>query len=122
MKNLIKNNKILREKIPLYYYLLKNESTPKLAKSLIIGLIIYLISPLDIIPDTIPVLGLADDIALFPLFAYILTKIVPEDIWQKSKDKTDRLWFNSKTYMICKIIFLVLIAILAFIFIRSLLK
>lgn len=112
MKNKANNSKFLKERIPLYYYLFRNKSTPKLAKGLIVGLILYILSPLDFIPDTIPIMGIADDIAVIPLVGLIISKLVPLDIWNESKEKTKRLWFNSKKYKTYKIIFIVIILLL----------
>lgn len=41
----------------------------------------YALSPIDLIPDWIPVLGLLDDLALLPLGIWLFTRLVPEDRW-----------------------------------------
>lgn len=104
MKKKTKNGKFFREKLPLYYYLIKNDQTPKLAKALIGGLVIYILAPLDIVPDTIPLLGLADDIALIPLIGMLISNLVPTNIWNDSIEKTKNLWFNSKKLKNYKIV------------------
>lgn len=120
MKNKFKNKKFIKEKIPMYYYILKNKETPKLAKTIIALLGIYIISPLDIIPDTIPLLGLADDIAFIPLVSMLISKIIPDEIWRESEVFTERIWFNSKKYRLIKIIAFSIIVIIAIILIKNL--
>ena len=54
--------------------------TPKLAKWLAAGLIAYAVSPIDLIPDFIPVLGHLDDAVILPLGAWLLWRLVPLDV------------------------------------------
>lgn len=122
MKNKANKSKFFREKLPLYYYLLKNKNTPKLAKGSIIALIIFIISPLDIVPDTIPVLGLVDDLALIPLVGMLVSRVVPENIWEDSREKTNNLWFNSKKLRIYILLAIFILIILAVILVRNLMQ
>ena len=46
------------------YYALQDPDTPVWARSIIIGALLYLISPVDAVPDFIPVVGLTDDIGV----------------------------------------------------------
>ena len=62
-------------------------------KALIIGALGYLISPLDVIPDAIPIAGLGDDLAVL---VYVLHKVwgeASDEICQKAKDKLSK-WFD----------------------------
>ena len=54
--------------------------TPKTAKWLAAGLIAYAVSPIDLIPDFIPVLGHLDDAVILPLGVWLLWKMVPADV------------------------------------------
>ncbi len=90
--------KIKLEIIPLYYALFDNR-TPLLAK-IVAGLTVgYLLSPIDLIPDFIPVLGLLDDLIIVPLLIRTTLLLIPtsvvEDIKTKidSKEKLPRKWF-----------------------------
>ncbi len=58
----------------------KDTRTPLLAKTLIGITIGYLLSPIDLIPDFIPVLGLLDDLLIVPLLITISIKLIPETI------------------------------------------
>ena len=62
-------------------------------KAIIIGALGYLISPLDIIPDAIPIAGLGDDLTVL---IYVLKKIwvdVSEDVKKKAHDRLSQ-WFD----------------------------
>ena len=72
-------------KVFLFYYSIQKASF--LDKVIIIGSLGYLISPLDIILDTIPIIGFVDDFAAL-MFAYSRVKNnIDDEVSQKSKDK-----------------------------------
>lgn len=75
------------------YYTLQSNAVPIKDKAIIIGALGYLISPLDVIPDAIPIAGLGDDLAVL---LYVLRKVwgnVPEDVKNKAHDKLSK-WFD----------------------------
>jgi uncharacterized membrane protein YkvA (DUF1232 family) len=63
----------LKREVLTLYCLAKNPNTPLLAL-LVAG---YALSPIDLIPDFIPVLGLLDDLILVPLGVWLVLKLVP---------------------------------------------
>ena len=71
----------------LLYYTLESDKISLKDKAIIIGALGYLISPLDVIPDAIPIAGLGDDHAVL---IYVLNKVwgnVNEDVKAKSREK-----------------------------------
>ena len=75
------------------YYTLQSDKISVKDKAIIIGALGYLISPLDVIPDAIPIAGLGDDLAVL---VYVLNKVwgnVSEDIKEKAKAKLSK-WFD----------------------------
>ncbi len=54
--------------------------TPWYAKLLVAGVVAYALSPIDLIPDFIPVLGLLDDLVLVPLGVWLATRLIPRDV------------------------------------------
>ena len=77
----------------ILYYTLQSDKIPVKDKAIIIGALGYLISPLDVIPDAIPIAGLGDDLAVL---IYVLNKVwgsVSEEIKEKAKSKLDK-WFD----------------------------
>ncbi|MCD8210304.1 MAG: DUF1232 domain-containing protein [Prevotella sp.] len=85
-------SKLVFAALVLYYTLQSNQVSVK-DKAIIIGALGYLISPLDVIPDAIPIAGLADDLTVL---LYVMNKVwgnIPEDVRQKAKDKLST-WFD----------------------------
>lgn len=75
------------------YYTLKSNSVPLKEKAIIIGALGYFISPIDVIPDAIPIAGLSDDLAVL---LYVLDKIwihVPSDVKSEAHEKLHK-WFD----------------------------
>ena len=75
------------------YYALQDPNTPAWAKSIIIGALIYFISPVDAIPDFIPVVGLSDDIGVLAgALATVTMHIKPEHKAQAAAKAAE--WFD----------------------------
>ena len=86
-------SKLVYAALVLYYTLESDEVSLK-EKAIIIGALGYLISPLDVVPDAIPIAGLGDDLGVL---IYVLRKVwgnVSEDIKEKAKDKL-ATWFDT---------------------------
>ncbi|MCI5813800.1 MAG: YkvA family protein [Prevotella sp.] len=86
-------SKLVYAALVLYYTLESDEVSLK-EKAIIIGALGYLISPLDVVPDAIPIAGLGDDLGVL---IYVLHKVwgdVSEDIKEKAKDKL-ATWFDT---------------------------
>lgn len=78
----------------ILYYTLQSDKVPVKDKALIIGALGYLISPLDAMPDAIPIAGLSDDLAVL---IYVLHKVwgeVSDEVKAKAKAKLAQ-WFDS---------------------------
>lgn len=77
----------------ILYYALQSDRVTKTDKAMIIGALGYMIAPLDIIPDAIPIAGLGDDLAVL---IYVLRKIwtsIDAEAKQKAYDKLAK-WFD----------------------------
>ena len=77
----------------ILYYTLQSDKVSKTDKAIIIGALGYMISPLDVIPDAIPIAGLTDDLAVL---LYVLKKVwgsVDPEIQNKAKEKLKK-WFD----------------------------
>ena len=57
-----------------------HKRTPWYAKLLVAGFVAYIVTPVDLIPDFIPVLGLVDDILFIPVAIWLARKLVPDDV------------------------------------------
>ena len=77
----------------ILYYTLQSDKVSKADKAIIIGALGYMISPLDVIPDAIPIAGLTDDLAVL---LYVLKKVwtgIDPEIVEQAKAKLSR-WFD----------------------------
>ncbi len=80
--------KLKQEIVPLYYALF-DKRTPIIAK-IFAGITVgYLLSPIDLIPDFIPVLGLLDDLIIVPLLIKFTLTLIPPHIIDDIKNKID---------------------------------
>jgi uncharacterized membrane protein YkvA (DUF1232 family) len=62
--------------------LMKHRDTPRGPKLVALVVLLYALSPIDLIPDFIPVLGQLDDLILLPLGIALAIKLTPEPLWQ----------------------------------------
>ena len=77
----------------ILYYTLQSPKVSATNKAMIIGALGYLISPLDVVPDAIPIAGLADDLGVL---IFVLKKVwtdVDPDIQVKAKKRLSK-WFD----------------------------
>lgn len=77
----------------ILYYTLQSDNVSKADKAIIIGALGYMISPLDVVPDAIPIAGLADDLAVL---IFVLKKVwmnVEPEIKERAKNKLSK-WFD----------------------------
>ena len=77
----------------ILYYTLQSDKVSATNKAMIIGALGYLISPLDVVPDAIPIAGLADDLGVL---IFVLKKVwtdVDPDIQVKAKKRLSK-WFD----------------------------
>ena len=70
----------LRRDVHAIYLAARDPRTPWLAKALAVCVAAYALSPIDLIPDVIPALGLLDDIILVPLGILLVVKLIPPDV------------------------------------------
>lgn len=89
--NLKKRAKQLKEDIPALYLAMKSKNTPILAKLLAFPTVAYALSPIDLIPDFIPIIGYLDDLILLPLLVVLTIKIIPKEVWLQSKEQAKAL-------------------------------
>jgi uncharacterized membrane protein YkvA (DUF1232 family) len=82
--------------LPTVFFVLKDIETPILAK-VIAGITIgYALSPIDLIPDFIPILGYLDDVLIVPALIILTIKFVPNEIWRRNKEKATGVWNDGK--------------------------
>ena len=79
----------------ILYYTLQSDKVSKADKAIINGALGYMISPLDVIPDAIPIAGLTDDLAVL---LYVLKKVwtgIDPEIVDQARSKLSK-WFDEE--------------------------
>jgi uncharacterized membrane protein YkvA (DUF1232 family) len=82
----------IKKNLSILYCAYMNKKTPWYAKIMIGIVIAYALSPIDLIPDFIPILGYLDDLLLIPLGILISFKLIPKDVLEECKN--DEAAFN----------------------------
>ncbi len=110
IKNIVK--KLKQEIVPLYHALF-DKRTPIIAK-IFAGITVgYLLSPIDLIPDFIPVLGLLDDLIIVPILIKFTLTLIPAYIIDDIKSKIDsKERLSKKWYFAVPIILIYLVTII----------
>ena len=89
-------SKELKREISALYLACKRKDVALLAK-LIVGVVIaYALSPVDLIPDFIPLLGYLDDLVLIPLGIRIAIMLIPQSIMQECRREAEGLFSEGK--------------------------
>jgi uncharacterized membrane protein YkvA (DUF1232 family) len=78
------------------YLALKKKETPLLSKILLGIAVCYALSPIDLIPDFIPVVGLLDDVLLLPLIITAAIKLTPPSVIEECRKQATGMWADGK--------------------------
>jgi uncharacterized membrane protein YkvA (DUF1232 family) len=70
----------LKRELRVYQLVLKDPRTPRLAKLLLGLAVAYALSPIDLIPDFVPILGHLDDLVIIPLLVLLALRLIPKEI------------------------------------------
>jgi len=77
----------LKENIYALYLASRDPRVPLAAKLVVVFIVAYALSPIDLIPDFIPVLGYLDDMLLLPMGIALAIKLMPRDVWEDCKNQ-----------------------------------
>ena len=96
LMNLKARAKSLKRDIPAVFLALKSRETPVIAK-LFAGLTVVLaLSPIDLIPDFIPILGYLDDVLLLPALIALTVRLIPREIFEDCRRQAEGMWEKGK--------------------------
>ena len=70
----------LKSELAALWFASRHPDTPFPAKALAVALVAYAFSPIDLIPDFIPVLGYLDDVIILPLGIWIVLRMIPDPV------------------------------------------
>lgn len=77
------------------WFAARHPQAPWYAKALGVFVVAYALSPIDLIPDFIPVLGYLDDVLLLPGLIWLVIRLIPAPVLQECRDQADR-WIKTE--------------------------
>ncbi|MBN2544434.1 MAG: DUF1232 domain-containing protein [Spirochaetes bacterium] len=122
LDNITIKMKKLKKEITALYYAYQNPEVKILPKFIIIIALGYALSPIDLIPDFIPVLGYMDDLLIIPALITLSIKLIPPEILEESKRKAEEVPLLLKKNWFAALVFILIWIILLAVMIRPVLK
>lgn len=89
--------KKLKTDVPAVFLALKRKETPWYVKILAAIVVVYALSPVDLIPDFIPIIGYLDDIIILPALIVLTVKLIPKSVFAKCQAQSEGMWQNGKS-------------------------
>ena len=114
--NLRQRAENLKTDVPAVFLALKDKRTPALAKLFAALTVAYALSPVDLVPDFIPVLCYLDDVIILQALVALTVLFIPKEVMASCREQAKELWKDGKPkkwyYALPVVLFwLVLIAI-----------
>ncbi len=81
--------RLIKRDVLTLWFACRDPRTPWWFKLLAFGIVAYALSPIDLIPDFIPIIGLLDDAIIVPLGVIILLRLLPREIRISSAERAD---------------------------------
>jgi uncharacterized membrane protein YkvA (DUF1232 family) len=81
----------LKREVAALYFAARDPRTPRGVRILAIVVVAYALSPIDLIPDFIPVLGYLDDLILVPLGIWLVVRLLPPAVLAEARRRADAL-------------------------------
>lgn len=94
--NIKERIKSLKMNITSLFVLIKYPETPWYSKALGGMAVFYALSPIDLIPDFIPILGYLDDFIILPFLIFLAVKLTPSEIMERARKDAEGIWKNGK--------------------------
>ena len=88
--------KKLKTDVPAVFLALKRKETPWFAKILAAIVVVYALSPVDLIPDFIPILGYLDDVIILPALIALTVKLIPKSVLAECRAQSEGIWQDGK--------------------------
>ena len=109
----------LKEDLVIAHLASLHAGTPFLAKILLLCTLAYALSPIDLIPDFIPVLGILDDLLIIPLGIYLAFKFIPVHVIEECREKAKTYtWKKRKNIWMAMLILIFWISIFVIVYLN----
>ena len=86
----------LKREIPAVFLTLRDERTPVFTKILAAVTVAYALSPVDLIPDFVPVLGYLDDVLVLPTLIALTVRRIPPEVLASCRERAEGMWQNGR--------------------------
>ena len=86
----------LKTDLPAVFLCMKQKDTPVLAKIAGMLAVAYALSPVDLIPDFIPVLGYLDDLLIVPALIAWMIRLVPPEVMRRCREQAQGMWQDGR--------------------------
>ena len=86
----------LKRDVPAVFLALRDKRTPIIAKVIAAITVGYALSPVDLIPDFVPVLGYLDDVILLPALIALTIRLIPAEVFEQCRRDSENLWVDGK--------------------------
>jgi len=80
---------LAKRELDVYRRVMAHPRTPRASRWLLAACVAYALSPIDLIPDFIPVIGHLDDALIVPLLAYLALRRIPRDVVEECREARD---------------------------------
>ena len=101
----------LRREVYALYFACRDPRVPWYAKALAVAVVAYAFSPIDLIPDFIPVLGYLDDLVLIPLGVIAVRAMIPPAVLAECRERARRMEGKPRNWLAAAIIVAVWLAL-----------
>jgi uncharacterized membrane protein YkvA (DUF1232 family) len=95
------------------YFAAKDPAMPSLAKAIAVLVLAYALSPIDLIPDFIPILGYLDDLLLLPLGIWLVLRLTPPPVLEAAKLKAEKVVERPVNYWMAALFVVIWLGLIA---------
>jgi uncharacterized membrane protein YkvA (DUF1232 family) len=99
--------KALKRQTLVVYFAARDPRTPTLVRLLAVAIAAYALSPIDLIPDFIPVLGYLDDLILIPIGLALVVRLIPADVMRAAHARAEAAVDRPTSYLAASFIVIV---------------
>ena len=86
----------LKQDVLVLWFAIRSPNTPTSPKILAFLAVAYAFSPIDLIPDFIPILGYVDDVILIPIMVFLILKMIPNSVLQTARVEANEWLIQNK--------------------------
>lgn len=86
----------LKQDVLVLWFAIRSPNTPTIPKILAFLAVAYAFSPIDLIPDFIPILGYVDDLILIPIMVFLILKMIPNSVLQTARVEANEWLIQNK--------------------------